>query len=256
MKTQDRLRRLNAGTCRILANGDLSAPPGKSKFRDERYQGLLAELNLAVGAKVMLRYNLSVARGLVNGSFGTVVGILYDEAQRPARIRNTEFYRVPDAVLVKFEGYTGPSCSKTPGVVPILPLKRYCRKDDAGDEAFREQVPLNLAWAISAHKAQGLTIETEVAVDLGKRELDAGVTFVQLSRVRDVRQLYVDCEHPFSYDLDRWLEIGRRNAKTFAVRNAYLASLQSAHANTMRWLQRTHPTGVALAAEAAKDPTT
>ena len=76
LKNQDRLRRLNAGTCRILANGDLSAPPGKSKFRDERYQGLLAELNLAVGAKVMLRYNLSVARGLVNGSFGTVVGTL------------------------------------------------------------------------------------------------------------------------------------------------------------------------------------
>ena len=51
------------------------------------------------------------------------------------------------------------------GVVAILPQKAYCRKGKSREEAFREHVPLNLAWAISAHKAQGLTIKGKCAVD-------------------------------------------------------------------------------------------
>ena len=43
--------------------------------------------------------------------------------------------------------------------------------------------PLKLAWAITIHKAHGLTLD-KVVIDIGKEEFSAGLTFVACSRVR------------------------------------------------------------------------
>ena len=52
----------------------------------------------------------------------------------------------------------------------------------------RLQFPLSLAWAITAHKSQGLTISKAV-IDLGKREFAAGLSFVSISRVRSLNDI-------------------------------------------------------------------
>lgn len=46
-------------------------------------QGLKQVIRLALGARVMLRINLWIERGLVNGALKTVMYILYDGGKRP-----------------------------------------------------------------------------------------------------------------------------------------------------------------------------
>lgn len=47
---------------------------------------LLSHLYLANNCRVMLRRNINVARGLVNGSLGTVRQIIYRADQRPPEL--------------------------------------------------------------------------------------------------------------------------------------------------------------------------
>jgi ATP-dependent exoDNAse (exonuclease V) alpha subunit len=49
----------------------------------------------------------------------------------------------------------------------------------------RTQLPLRLAWAVTVHKFQGLTL-SRIKLGLGKREFSTGLTFVALSRVKSL----------------------------------------------------------------------
>ena len=48
---------------------------------------------------------------------------------------------------------------------------------------FMATDPVKLAWAITIHKAQGLTLD-KVVIDIEKKEFSASLTFVVCSRVR------------------------------------------------------------------------
>ena len=52
----------------------------------------------------------------------------------------------------------------------------------------RTQYPLMLAWGITIHKSQGLTLE-KVVVELGDKDFAAGLTFVAISRVKSLKGL-------------------------------------------------------------------
>ena len=58
------------------------------------------------------------------------------------------------------------------------------------------QIPVSLAWAITVHKGQGLTLP-KVVIDLGKKEYNSGLSFVALSRVRALKDILFA---PFSLD--------------------------------------------------------
>jgi len=64
---------------------------------------------------------------------------------------------------------------------------------EADEIAYREigyfkQIPIRLSWALTIHKAQGMTL-TDVAVDLGAGAFASGQTYVALSRVKTLNGL-------------------------------------------------------------------
>ena len=57
-----------------------------------------------------------------------------------------------------------------------------------GSVCSRLQLPLKLAWAVTIHKAQGLTLDKAV-INLGSTVFCAGLTFVACSRVRHMSDI-------------------------------------------------------------------
>ena len=155
-----------------------------SKASSEDAGGLESIICLACNARVMLTSNLWVDMGLINGAMGTVAAICYRNGESPPNL--------PIAVTVRFDSYRGPTLSD--GTVPITPL---CRTWSAsGGSCSCLQLPLKLAWAVTIHKAQGLTLN-KVVIDVGKKEFSAGLTFVACSCVRRMNDLLFDPPFPF-----------------------------------------------------------
>ena len=141
--------------------------------------GLSRNLSISVDSKVMLRANLWIDRGLVNGSIGTVRHIVFNRDESPPSL--------PAFVICHFPGYTGPSfLPDHPQTFPVVPIERTW---NSGNAVFsRTALPLSLSWALTVHKCQGLTLPKSV-VDIGNSEMTAGVSFVALSRVRSFEDI-------------------------------------------------------------------
>jgi ATP-dependent DNA helicase PIF1 len=111
-----------------------------------------------VGAQVVLLKRISHQRQLVNGLRGFVVGF-------------TSGMRMP---VVKFSNGEQLTVSRVKWPVVFGGKEVGCR----------EQVPLGLAWALSVHKSQGMTLD-KVEMDLS-RCFEYGQAYVALSRVRNL----------------------------------------------------------------------
>ena len=98
---------------------------------------------------------------------------------------------LPIVVTVRFDSYRGPTLSD--GTVPITPLRRTWSA--SGGSCSCLQLPLKLAWAITIHKAQGITLN-KVVIDVRNKEFSAGLTFVACLRVRCMNDLF-DPTFPF-----------------------------------------------------------
>ena len=128
--------------------------------------GLEPVVFLAKGARVMLTMNLWSSVGLCNGASGTVVDSIYqNNHQRPD---------LPIGVIVEFENYTGPIFNENqPLCIPIYSITVTSQTGIGFHE--RQQLPLRLAWALTIHKSQGLTLP-KAWIDIGKSERTAGVS--------------------------------------------------------------------------------
>ena len=58
-----------------------------------------------------------------------------------------------------------------------------------------KQIPLIHAWAITIHKAQGVTLEL-AQIDAGSNIFECGQTYVALSRVKSLEGLYLTALNP------------------------------------------------------------
>lgn len=142
--------------------------------------GLERILSVAVNARVMLRANLWVDAGLVNGSIGTVCQIVYLTSSGPPAL--------PDFLICTFDSYTGPPfIANIDKSVPIVPIRKTWNSDKT--MYSRTALPISLAWGLTIHKCQGLTLP-KVVVDLGDSDGNAtGLSFVAMSRVRLLQDL-------------------------------------------------------------------
>lgn len=113
------------------------------------------ELVLKSGAVVMFVKNNS-DKGYVNGTIGTVVG--FDEET--------------DYPIIETKG----------GRMIAEPEQWSIEDDDDQVLAAIVQVPLRLAWAITVHKSQGMSLDC-AEIDLSKAFIE-GMGYVALSRVR------------------------------------------------------------------------
>ena len=118
-------------------------------------------LKLCVGAQVMLVYNLSVEEGLANGSRGVVTG--FSNAGTPV----VRFLNGTERAIVVHE-FTSELSFAT---------------------VTRNQIPLKLAWAITIHKSQGLTLDY-VVTNLRSVFIPSQI-YVSLSRVKCLEGLFL-----------------------------------------------------------------
>ena len=71
-------------------------------------------------------------------------------------------------------------------LVPIVPV--VVRWTHGGRECSRTQLPLTLAWGITIHKSQGLTLAF-ATLELGEKDFALGLSYVAISRVKDLKGL-------------------------------------------------------------------
>ncbi len=125
-------------------------------------KGVLApeRLELKVGAQVMFVKN-DPERQFANGTLGEVVAI--------------------DGAYPVVETHDGRRITAEPMTWEIV--------EDGKVRASVTQIPLRLAWAITVHKSQGMSLDT-VEIDLS-RAFVAGQGYVALSRARTLDGLYL-----------------------------------------------------------------
>ena len=71
--------------------------------------------------------------------------------------------------------------------MPIVPSVAHW-ENKSGKLLSLTQVPLTMAWGITMHKSQGLTLEDAV-IELGHADFSAGLSFVAISRVKTLNGL-------------------------------------------------------------------
>jgi ATP-dependent DNA helicase PIF1 len=150
--------------------------PIKNQFRsDSLMERLLksvpveSEVQIKVGAQVMLVVNKSVKDGLVNGSRGIVEHV----DRSGARVRFIS------------------------GLVMTIVPHEWKASDPEIGVACCMQIPLRIAWAITIHRSQGSTLE-RVQLSLGNDVFELGQSYTALSRVKSLDGLFLSAFEPSS----------------------------------------------------------
>lgn len=121
-------------------------------------------LNLKKHAKVMFVKN-NFDMGYINGSLGEVIGFEEDDDH---------------GIL--------PKVKLTDGTVLLVEPETWSVENDAGKTiASFQQIPLRLAWAITIHKSQGMTLEA-AEINLS-HTFEKGQGYVALSRLKSLSGL-------------------------------------------------------------------
>jgi hypothetical protein len=120
---------------------------------------LVSELRLKKGALVFFIKN-NYERGYINGTLGTVV--------------DTSVQGYPIV-----ETHDGQTITASP--------EAWIKEDDGKELASVIQVPLRLAWAITIHKSQGMTLDA-AEIDLSSA-FEPGQGYVALSRIKHLQGL-------------------------------------------------------------------
>ncbi|MGJ8561972.1 MAG: ATP-dependent DNA helicase [Alphaproteobacteria bacterium] len=170
--TNSAAARYNAeGLAKIEGAGRVFTGKIEGKFNVAKNKLPVPEtVELKVGARVMALKN-DTDKEWVNGSLGMVEAI----TDREVRVRFDHSGKIGDVKISSWDN------------------TRY-DWDEAGQKPVSTvvgsyaQIPLTLAWAVTIHKAQGLTLD-DVRIDLERGAFATGQTYVALSRARTLAGL-------------------------------------------------------------------
>ena len=140
-----------------------------SKIREEVKQDYISLINsqfniednivLSKYSQVMLNVN-NLEEGLANGSRG---------------------------IIIDFSDNNNPIVQFLNGKVLEIKRKDY-KLEENKDSITKKQIPLIHAWAITIHKAQGMSLEY-IQTDIGKSIFEYGQAYVVLSRIKNLEGL-------------------------------------------------------------------
>ena len=173
----------NKDDCTELANVAMPTNPHETG-------NLPKVLTVKIIARVMITTNIDVPNGLANGTMGTLTNVVIDQTTGKMSV-----------VLVIFDSehvgqetrHTSVYNSIHQNAVPIHCTQATFPVDKKPSfQETRTEFLLTLAWAVTIHKCQGLTL-SEIVIDMtpAKGKFRSGETNVAFSRVRTLEKLYI-----------------------------------------------------------------
>lgn len=162
LKLDDSTHKDFIAQCAVTAKKDIPECDMKTLYKHSvhvRKHAIAPEiLSVRVGAQVMLRYNMDVQRGLINGSRGSVIEI----------------------------NETGVTVAFINGHVLHVCPHDFVTEHEFGTIQYK-QIPIILAWAMTIHKSQGCTVDS---LRLSTNRIHThGQAYVAFSRCRNLQSL-------------------------------------------------------------------
>ena len=169
--------------CTELTTIDVSLKPQKAG-------NLRKVLHVKVGARVMLTTNIDVSDGLTNCAVGTVKYVITKGITKRVKVILVEFdntdvrQEANSKSLYKHINSKAVPICKTQAIFPVNGKTSF--------QASRTQFPLVLAWAITIHKCQGLTLP-DIVVDMtpSKGHYTVGQVYIAFSSVTQLDKLHI-----------------------------------------------------------------
>ena len=212
--------------------------PDRLKHNLGKTGNLETELVLKIGAPVVITSNHDKQKyrddGIMNGARGYVQAITVSKVdQEKVEIiwvvfKNEKIgkrYRFEHSFLLK---------DFNPGhdrATPIFPVRRNFTEEFGSVEYQRTNFPLSLAYALTAHKCQGDTLE-EVIIDFGedislkiKSYICSGSFYVALTRVREGCKVFLRNFDPKYIKFDKTIEEkvnAMRKFRPYQLKKVYL----------------------------------
>jgi hypothetical protein len=141
---------------------------GPKKEIEKIFNGSLVteSLNLKEGAAVIFIKN-NFEEGYINGTIGKIIEFTADDDIRGGGLPIVEIFS---------------------GRKIVVKQEDWVKENDRGEvKAFVKQIPLRLAWALTIHKSQGMTLDA-AEIDLSQT-FEVGQGYVALSRIRSIKGL-------------------------------------------------------------------
>ena len=145
---------------------------------------------MKAGARGMLTKNIDVSVGLTNGAVGTVKYVITEEITKRVKVILEEFDNTDigqeekSKILYKHINSKAVPIFKTQAIFPVNGKTSF--------QASQTQFPLVLAWTITIHKCQGLTLP-EIVVDMIplKGHYSVGQAYIAFNRVTQLDKLHI-----------------------------------------------------------------
>ena len=215
----------------LVVDGLAALPPQKFGYAAD-------VVCVAVGCDVRLIKNVNVAAGLVNSATGTVVRVIFDNADTPALLAAK--HPPPYCIVVDFVGFRGFLTKSGTRIFPFpnqrhwVPVYRdkfvaprselpsWIVKKQAPKDCWRVQFPLDLCRAMTCHRAQNQTLSNcTVSVDLGldnpDRQLPQDISSILYQGTTVTRLV---CEFHLFVRLGKDRPVGRRCGAPYSGREA------------------------------------